>query len=242
MGNMVYEWRRASSVRTTWVTGLSVTIAAAFIAVITVYAVTDTSGNKITLPATELVNQALISNPVVIVLVSSLGAMAFGHEYRYGTIRLTLTAFPKRGRVFWSKLAITVLIAVVAVAIAAAVVYLLLTALQGAGDDPAAMSVPTLAWHLLVFAITYSVLAFALTVITRSHPLGIVGPLLLFMIELILVPVLAGRFEWLKGAFPIAAQGQWFAGENMPASAGVWAAWMVGLLLLGWVLLKRRDA
>lgn len=242
MGNMTYEWRRARSVRTTWVTAAGVSFAALAIALITSYAVTDMEGNKLTLPITELISQSLLNNPIVIVLVSSLGAMAFGHEYRYGTIRLTLTAFPKRGGVFWSKLILTLVLALVAVALAAAVVYGVLTAVQGTASDQEGMSMFTLAWHLLVFGITYAVLAFALTVITRSHPLGIVGPLLLFMIELILIPIVAGRYEWLKGAFPIAAQNQWFSGENMPAGPIVWGAWMVGLLAVGWVILKRRDA
>ncbi len=34
----------------------------------------------------------------------------------------------------------------------------------------------------------------------------------------------------------------WFAGQDVLQSAGVWSAWIVGLLVLGLVLLKRRDA
>lgn len=242
METLTYEWRRAKTIRTTWVTGLSVTLAVALFGFLTALAVTDMEGNRLTIPASNLTEQALVANPIAIVLVSSLGAMAFGHEYRYGTIRLTLTAFPQRGPVFWAKLAMTLILAAVAVAVAVAVVYAGLSSTQGAVADPEQLSIVSLAWHAAVFTVTYSVLAFALTLITRNHPLGIIGPLLLFMLEMIFIPVVAGRFEWLEKVFPITAMGRWFTGESLMMSAGVWVAWMVGLLAIGFVLLKRRDA
>lgn len=242
METLTYEWRRAKTIRTTWITGAFVTVVVAAFGFLTALAVTDMEGNRLTMPATNLTEQALTANPIAIVLVSSLGAMAFGHEYRYGTIRLTLTAFPKRGPVFWAKLAMTLIIAAVAVAVAVVVVYAGLSSTQGAVADPDQLSVAGLAWHSLVFTITYAVLAFALTVITRNHPLGIIGPLLLFMLELIFIPVIAGRFDWVDNVFPIAAMGRWFTGESLLTGAGVWAAWMVGLLAIGFLLLKRRDA
>ena len=85
------------------------------------------------LPATDLIKTAVVDNPIAMVLIASLGAMAFGHEYRYGTIRLTLTAFPRRPAVFFAKFAMTVVIALVVSAIAVVASYALLLAL-GAGE------------------------------------------------------------------------------------------------------------
>lgn len=236
-----FEWRRAKSIRTTWITSLFAILGVAFFAFIAAVAVTDEMGNPIGLPITDALQTAVATNPITIVLISSLAAMAFGHEYRYGTIRLTLTAFPKRSGVFFAKLFMTMVLVFVVLALSTAAGYAVIAASGKAESGD--MTWWSLGWHVAVFGVTFAVLAFSLTVIARSHPLGIVGPLLIFMLELILLPVIAGRFEWLPRAFPITAMTNWFSAEEY-ATQGmvVWLAWMLGLLVLSFVLLNRRDA
>jgi len=41
---------------------------------------------------------------------------------------------------------------------------------------------------------------------------------------------------------PLTSMQSWFYGEDVARSAAVWSAWMLGLLVFGFVLLKRRDA
>lgn len=241
MDALTYEWRRARTIRTTWITGAFVVLGLLALGLLGQAVISAVEGSG-AITAASIVDQSLISNPIVIVLVSSLGAMAFGHEYRYGTIRLTLTAFPKRGVVFVAKLVMTLLVCVAAVVAAVAVTYAALAAVQGTALADTGISVPTLAWHALVFAVTYGLLAFAVTVITRNHPLGIVAPLLLFMIELLMVPALAGRLPWLPDLLPITAMGNWFNGESVAAAVAVWAVWIGALLAIGLILLRRRDA
>ena len=91
---LTFEWRRARSIRTTWITSLFVILGALFFAFLGTVSVVDEDGTALRLPATDLIKTAVVDNPIAMVLIASLGAMAFGHEYRYGTIRLTLTAFP----------------------------------------------------------------------------------------------------------------------------------------------------
>ena len=133
------------------------------------------------IPTTDLVAGALLGNPIVIVLIASLGAMAFGHEYRYGTIRLTLTAFPGGGRFLRQALHDRRPHAVCG----------------GAGcrrgirlAGPARRD--RFRWSELgngrlagggVHVDVRALLAFSLTLITRNHPLGIIGPLILFLLE-----------------------------------------------------------
>lgn len=241
MDALTYEWRRARTIRTTWITSVFVVIGLVAFALLGQVVVNAVEGPG-AITVASIVDQALVANPIVIVLVSSLGAMAFGHEYRYGTIRLTLTAFPKRGLVFAAKLAMTVLVCVAAIAVAVAVSYAVLAASQGIALADSGISVPALIWHALVFTVTYGLLAFAVTVITRNHPLGIVAPLLLFMVELLMVPALAGRAPWLPKLLPITAMNNWFNGEAVAASIAVVAVWVLGLLAIGLILLKRRDA
>ena len=235
-----FEWRRARSIRTTWITSFFVIAAVAAFCYLTVIALE--AADEVGLPATDVVVQSVIANPVVIVLVASLGAMAFGHEYRYGTIRLTLTAFPRRPGVFVAKLLMTMAIAMVVVA-ASALVGALMVAIAGGGDAAqSGLSWGSLAWQLVVFVATYAGLAFTFTVITRNHPLGIIGPLLLTILETAVLAILGDRFEWLPKALPLTAMQNWFMGVDVGLSIVVLAAWMGGLLVLSFVLLLRRDA
>jgi ABC-type transport system involved in multi-copper enzyme maturation permease subunit len=240
MDQLTFEWRRARSIRTTWITSLFVVLSTMGFAYLgTLVTAEDEAGAVSVTPPTDLLSGSFIGNPIAIVLLASLGAMAFGHEYRYGTIRLTLTAFPRRTGVFFAKLSITTVIALVvaAVSIAAAYGVLLIT-----GDTSGDLDWAGLAWQVAVFAVTYALLAFSITVLTRSHPLGIVGPLLLSILETVLIGLLGARFGWLADVLPLTAMGSWLSGEDVAASAGVWAAWMLGLLLVGFILLRRRDA
>ena len=236
---LAFEYRRAKSIRTTWITSLFVILAAAAFAYLGTFA-DDFDEGLDRIPTTDLVAGALLGNPIVIVLIASLGAMAFGHEYRYGTIRLTLTAFPGRVGVFFGKLFTTVALTLFVVALAAVAGYALLVLLgETASGGP---SWATVAWQVAVFTLTYALLAFSLTLITRNHPLGIIGPLILFLLEQAVIGLLGARLEWLPSVQPLASMQSWFSGVDVALSAGVWAAWMVGLLLVGLVLLRRRDA
>jgi ABC-2 type transport system permease protein len=236
---VAFEYRRAKSIRTTWITSLFVILAAAAFAYLGTFA-DDFDEGLDRIPTTDLVAGALLGNPIVIVLIASLGAMAFGHEYRYGTIRLTLTAFPGRVGVFFGKLFTTVALTLFVVALAAVAGYALLVLLgETASGGP---SWATVAWQVAVFTLTYALLAFSLTLITRNHPLGIIGPLILFLLEQAVIGLLGARLEWLPSVLPLASMQSWFSGVDVALSAGVWAAWMVGLLLVGLVLLRRRDA
>ena len=233
-----YEWRRARSIRTTWITSFFLIASVAGFAYLTTLATGDPEVDA--LPLTDLIGQSIAVNPIALVLLASLGAMAFGHEYRYGTIRLTLTAFPRRTGVFLAKLVMTVLLTLGVLAVAAAVAYGVLVLVQA--DTGGGLSWTDLAWQTAVFGMTLSGLAFCLTVITRNHPLGIIGPLLLSILESVLIAILGERFRWLPEVLPLTSMQSWFYGEDVARSMAVWSAWMLGLLVFGFVLLKRRDA
>ena len=236
---LTFEWRRARSIRTTWITSLFTVLGVALLAVLFA-GVSGVDGGE-SLPLQEALESVVVTNPFTMVLISSLAAMAFGHEYRYGTIRLTLTAFPRRGPVFFAKLVITLLLVFLVLAVSAAVGYGVLASSPMAASGTQSWAATS--WHVAVFGLTFSILAFSLTVITRNHPLGIIGPLLIFLMEMLLLPLIAERAEWLPKFFPLTAMTNWFAGgADALWGAGVWVAWMVGLLALGFVLLLRRDA
>jgi ABC-2 type transport system permease protein len=235
-GQLTYEWRRARSIRTTWVTGLATIVSVAALAWLVAQSVTPEQPAT----ATELVLTSVIGNPLVIVLVASLGSMAFGHEYRYGTIRVTLTAFPRRTGVFFAKLATTVVLVLLVSALAVAAGY---AAVRGSGVPiQEGSDWAGLLWQSAIYTASVALVAFGLTVVTRSHPLGIVGPLLITVLEAVLVAVSQPRFASLGDWLPLSAMSSWLAGVEPARSAAVWAVWLLALLAAGLVLLKRRDA
>jgi ABC-2 type transport system permease protein len=238
---LTFEWRRAKSIRTTWITSFFVIASVAAFAYLGTLATTDADGNELSLPVADVLLQSVTANPIALVLLASLGAMAFGHEYRYGTIRLTLTAFPGRAGVFFAKLFLSLLIPLAVLAASLVVAYGVLSVSQ-VSDTPGGVPWTDVLWQVAVYGATFAALAFSFTVITRNHPLGIIGPLLLSILEAALVGLLSERFTWLPQVLPLWSMQSWFVGEDTIRSAAVWGGWMVALLVLGFALLKRRDA
>lgn len=115
---LAYEWHRIRSVRSTyWFSGLAIGLSAAVSFFIAIgFSANDLaspqSGISSFLEASTLVVTAGGSLIVVPVLSAPfcavMGAMAFGHEYRYGTIKQTLIAVPNRSALFAAKLLVLV--------------------------------------------------------------------------------------------------------------------------------------
>jgi len=109
---IAYEWRRITTVRSTyWFSGMAVLFSGAIAYFIALgFGQSDFSSDGIQnfLQASTLVITAGGSILFVPVLSAPfcgvLGAMSFGHEYRYGTIKQTLTAIPDRVVLFFAKL------------------------------------------------------------------------------------------------------------------------------------------
>jgi ABC-2 type transport system permease protein len=95
-----YEWMRLRTLRSTWwLTGLSLLVA-----------------GLLGLPALGLKGSLTVRDYgdimtgggggavfLVSILLSMIGVFAIGHEYRYGTIRPTLSALPRRSTVLAAK-------------------------------------------------------------------------------------------------------------------------------------------
>jgi ABC-2 type transport system permease protein len=115
-GALVYEWRRITSVRSTyWFSGMAIffsALIAFFIAITFSSSDFTTEGVSNFFQASALVVTAGASVLFVPVLSAPfcavIGAMSFGHEYRYSIIRQTLTAIPDRVTVFFAKLTVLV--------------------------------------------------------------------------------------------------------------------------------------
>ena len=199
-------------------------------------------------------------------LVSSvLGALVITGEYGTGMIRSTLTAVPKRLPALTAKILVLGLTTFV-VSLVAMIITALITApvLSGVGvhpdfgDSAYLLAILGAAGYLALIGI----LSLAIGAIVRNSAGGIAAALGLILVVPIVLRILVGvtRAEWAQnvGAFlPDSAGGRMYAyTAGVVAQAGspdaivldpwqgalVLVAWVVVLLVIASVLLKRRDA
>ena len=245
MAVVAYEQRRIRTIRSTWVIlAVTLALAAALAALTAALSNIDPETGQRGAPATMDVVLSSVSNPIVLVPISVLAAMAFGGEYRFGLIRQTLTAFPRRTAVFMAKLWVSVLW-MAAFLLLAAVVVLAVSFLFKSNlvFEPFTVTNLAVIGRSILYGIGYSLFAFALVLITRNQALSIVIVILwTLLVESILISFLGSRYEWLSKVLPMASGSSFVAGDDLLRNGVVFGAWLLGFLLLGWLLLLRRDA
>ena len=242
-----YEWRRLWSIRATWIMSVSYLVLVGLLGALPIYL--DKKGPAQSWNGLYSASSSLLC----LILLSVIASQTFGHEYRYGLIRLTLTEFPKRERVFVAKL---ILLGVYYILIATAGWSLLgiigATAPEGRvsanvdGYSMAGGKIPEL-WQSFAFGWGYLVIAFAVTVLTRNLALGIVLPFvtatLVEQIITALSTLAKGRMDWLVHILPFTNGDAWLSGNSELQQPGlVYLAWVVGILLLSAIRFHKSDA
>jgi ABC-type transport system involved in multi-copper enzyme maturation permease subunit len=199
---------------------------------------------------------------VSVVIVSVVAAQAIGQEYRFGIIRLTLTAFPNRMQVMAAKLVAVVAIGVVFTIVSYAASWIGVT-VRGYPTPPASTLVPDSTFLLrgAVFMVLWALSAFALAGMTRQTAIGIAVPVVSgVIVEQLLGVLLSGRSTWLAHALPWSNAGRWSdvvptlpAGSERQvdltgyppvawAAVGIFAVWVALFLVVETVTFLRRDA
>ncbi|HET7902021.1 MAG TPA: ABC transporter permease subunit [Candidatus Nanopelagicales bacterium] len=191
------------------------------------------------------------------IFAAIVASQNIGQEYRFGLIRLTLTAFPQRWSVLGAKL-----VSVVATGLVFAVVSYAASwigvALRGYPTPPAvaAPGEPAILLRGAVFLVLWSLSAWALAGITRQTAIGIAVPVVSgFILEQILGGVLSERVPWLQDVLPWSNASRWFAEplvapegieQHFPPTGwqglGIFSVWVVVLVVLEVVAFLRRDA
>lgn len=196
-----YEFRRAISLRTTWVFLLVALVTGALLAWPQYYLSGASSGTPVSFAV--VVTKVAGFYKLAVLLIASFGALSWGHEYRFGLNRLTLSAFPKRWPVLVAKTAGVIVFSAVAWAVSALGAVLLLQAVDArgginyslgsvstavAGRDGTGAEMHTIvAWHVLgramLFIVGYCLIVAAVTTLTRNLTLALIIPniMLLFL-------------------------------------------------------------
>jgi ABC-2 type transport system permease protein len=179
---------------------------------------------------------------------AAIGAQAFGHEFRYGTIRATLLGFPGRGRLLAGKVAAAALAGTGGALLASAASFALLLALTR--WDGSLFGDPRL-WRSLAYgAVTVGLvaaLAAGLGALTRGTGLPVV---LLALWAGILEPLVAAVLGGGAGLLPFLSMLQLAAysgeavdlGATGPLSAVVFPLCLAVVLVAAAAAFARRDA
>jgi ABC-2 type transport system permease protein len=168
---LAFEWRRIRSLPATWVL-LGLVVGFALLADLAV----DLGKLNQPVAAEGLAFQVVQRDLLIRWLVAAaIGAQAFGHDFRYGTIRPTLLAFPRRGQLLAGKvIATSLLSAAAALAASAASIALVLALTTWEGS---LFADPRL-WRSIALGIVttglVAALAVGLAALTRSSGLPVV--------------------------------------------------------------------
>lgn len=239
------EWIKLVSVRSTW---WSLAVAAALSIGISMMVA---SASKDFGPGFPAVNAILLPTQFTMLVAGILGAIVITGEYSTGMIRSTLTAEPRRGAVILAK---AVVLSVV-MAVVTAVIYLvaiLATApivAEAIDWSTPSQSIVPLAYGVLSM-VAFALIGLGFGFIVRNGAGAIattVGVLFVLPIVVSLFSMAGQGWRWIvdlgkylptNAAAALTAPGATDVGPSLLALAG----WTLIPLLLGWIMLRTRDA
>ncbi len=250
---LAFEWRRAVSLRSTWGflgLGMGLLIFISWAAMI--FNGAQEGASPGTRPGLEGVANFDGGGPLGVILITTICAQAFGHEYRDGTMRLVLSQFPKRVEVFLAKVLVpgafvtaSILLALV-ISVAGAAVLFDLAPQEGWG------TVAAIGLRQVGLGIWWGLVVGGITALIRNLAAGLVVSLVFALIlENLAIGLLTqsspstgdgvSRAPWLTENLPFTNALEWAAQGDARAAvvAAIWAAVVIGLACF---LFVRRDA
>lgn len=248
---LVSEWVKLTSVRSTYITlglgiGLSIlTTAVAMLAIAPDQWPADVDARLFW----------LVGNIFTLIVFSVFGVLTATREYSSGTIRLTLAATPRRGRVFAAKLLLTAGITLIAGFIAIAGMFAVAQVINGAYGGPVVgIGDPGIARLILGMGLTmpfFPVIGLALGFLMRSAAGAITA-----VLGLIWLPVIFGEVvptwwrENIVSVLPGTAVDSFTIGHlvddnaYLDPAAGIAIActWLIAFVGAAYIAFVRRDA
>jgi ABC-2 type transport system permease protein len=255
-----YEWVRLRTLRSTWwLIGLA--LVPALLLELHALAI---HGSVSLIDYGDIMTAGGLGAFLVVILLAMIGVFAIGHEYRYGTIRPTLTALPQRSTVMTAKVLVVLAVVVVVTLLCEIGQYLVALSILGhrlldLGLFPGPMA---RVWiGIAVYNGIFALVGLALAGLFRNIPAAIVT---IILFPLVIENVIRGlltisalhSIRGLGKVLPFSAGQQIFSYQPVPSDAPAGFAAVpspgIGLLVfliflglvlgLSWALFERRDA
>lgn len=274
-----YEWTRIITLRSTWWISAGAIIAGAGFSFLMAMTLRLTTGDIVRGEVNEEDSRFILEgamtqfsnvDPMFYLLAfvgAIMGVLAWGHEYRHGMIRATLTAVPQRWAVFVAKY-VVVAGWIAALVVVSCLLSLLVTLLWFSGldleYDVAALGVAL--FKRVVYSVLLAWLAMSLTLLVRHQtfalvmlylwPMG-VETVVKFVLQIIDSVSDKEIYQYTRflpfnaGARIMQNYGEQGLQENLSVFGdplNAWGGFLVfggltfGLMALGLVLFQRRDA
>lgn len=258
-----YEWVRLRTLRSTyWLTGLALLVAG-LLALPALGLTSNTEHPSLT--EQDLGDLITGGGGGAILLISIflglIGVMAIGHEYRYSTMRPTLSALPRRSVLMTAKLIVVLawvtVFAIVAQALRFLVIWLILGSKFTAGHHLFSGEYARLWVGSIGFVMVYALIGLAFAGLFRSMPAAIVTLIVMPLIAENLIRALLQihalhAIRPLGKVMPFAAglrvmhygSEVAFKGEEVAPWTGalIYVVFLCIVLGISWALFEKRDA
>ena len=238
--NLAFEWVRASTLRSTWgFPLLGIVMVTAITVVILLF-----GGSPETDTPDPTLGELLVNagSPLGLVFMTTICAQAFGHEYRDGTMRLVLSEFPARSRVFLSKLLIPALIVAGSDLVASAIIAIVAATVGDVGFGSGGTGLLTVVARQVGIAVWWGLMVAGITALLRNLAAGIVAALVLSaVLEGLLIGLLSSRVSWLPDVLPFTVATSW-ASDGGARDGLVALGWVVVVVGAAWLQFLKRDA
>jgi ABC-type transport system involved in multi-copper enzyme maturation permease subunit len=234
-----YEFLRITSLRSSWVLTILGTLMTAGISYLPL-SMGNLTGDAQGLSLSNL-TPAFV--PLWGVWAATIASQAFGHDYRHGTIRITLSTFPNRLAVYFVRVFTILIWCAVWLAITFAIVIAEVNMLIDGGVN----------WELstgaigrvTIFFLLFVLSAIAIVMITRVMALGTVIPLMMAsVVEGLVALFIPESLRWTAEYYPFSRASSWTMPWNVdgPENAYPLAVLTVILLVVAGVMFSKRDA
>jgi ABC-2 type transport system permease protein len=178
-----YEWVRLRTIRSTWVLSLFSVLLSGLVAFLVAKS-TDHVG------LSDYANVLIGGAPFISLFMALVGVYAYGHEYRHGTIRATLTAVPQRASVFLAKMFVVVSWSVLVAAVSIGMAWAVGTLTLGNKAPDLSLSdspLPRVLLGALLVVVVWALVGLGYAGLFRNVPASIV---VLLVLPLIVEPLL----------------------------------------------------
>ncbi len=235
-----YEFLRIITLRSSWVLTILGTLMVSAISYLAMISMQSFADAPQTIQLAELIPAFV---PVWGIWSATVASQAFGHDYRHGTIRLTLSTFPNRFAVYFVRIFTVLIWCAVWLAVTLSIVLLEGMLILEKGIDTE-FSFGAIG-RMVIFFLLFNLSAIAIVIITRVMALGTVVPFMMAsVVESLVAFFIPESLKWTADYYPFSRAMSWtMPWETDPnVNAYPLAAFTSILMVIAAIMFIKRDA